>query len=172
MKKSVFRGRIIEVNIESVKLPNGNELELEMVQHPGGAAVVAIDEEQRICLLHQYRHVAGGYLWELPAGKIDNNEPPLQTAQRELEEEGGRRARTWDPLGDYLSSPGIFTEVVHLYLARDLEVVRGEPEEEEVFEVHWRPLTEAVHMAATGEIRDGKSVVGIFRAAQRLTELI
>lgn len=163
-----FRGRVITVNVERVRLPNDRVADLEIIHHPGGAAVVAIDERQRVCLLRQFRHAANGWLWELPAGKIDNREPPLQTAQRELTEEAGMTATQWDDLGDYVSSPGVFTEVVYLYLATGLTATPAAHEEHEVIEVHWKPLTEVVGMAQSGELRDGKSVVGIFRAAARL----
>jgi 8-oxo-dGTP pyrophosphatase MutT (NUDIX family) len=163
-----FRGRVIQVNVERVPLPNGHVADLEIVHHPGGAAVVAVDEQQRVCLLRQFRHAAGGYLWELPAGKIDHREPPLQTAQRELEEEAGCKAARWDSLGEYLSSPGVFTEVIHLYLATSLTHTCSQLEEHEVIEVHWQPFDAALRMAHSGELRDGKSLVGIFRAAERL----
>ena len=172
MKRTIYRGRVIELTLESVRLPNGAQAELEIIHHPGGAAIVAVDDAHRICLLRQFRHAAGGYILELPAGKIDNREPPLQTAQRELEEEAGRRADRWDSLGHYVSSPGVFTEVVHLYLARDLSAAEAAPEEHEVFEIHWTPLREAVEMATTGKISDGKSLVAIFRTAQRFPELM
>jgi 8-oxo-dGTP pyrophosphatase MutT (NUDIX family) len=166
--RTVFSGRVITVNVERVTLPNGSTADLEIIHHPGGAAVVAADSERRICLLRQYRHAAGGWVWELPAGKIDNREPPLETAQRELQEEAGRQAGRWDSLGEYLSSPGVFTEVVHLYLATDLTPIEHRPEEHEVFEVHWMAYVKALEMAQSGELRDGKSVVGIFRAMSRL----
>ena len=163
-----FRGRVVQVNVERVQLPNGTVADLEIIHHPGGAAVVAVDEQQRVCLLRQFRHAANGYLWELPAGKIDHREPPLQTAQRELAEEGGCTAACWDSLGEYLSSPGVFTEVIHLYLATSLTHTGTQLEEHEVIEVHWKPFDEVLRMAYSGELRDGKSLVGMFRAAERL----
>lgn len=166
--KPVFSGRIIQVNVERVRLPNSSIADLEIIHHPGGAAVVAVDAERKVCLLRQFRHAANGYLWELPAGKIDNKEPPLQTARRELTEEAGAQATQWQSLGDYVSSPGVFTEVVHLFLATDLTHGATGLEEHEVIEVHWKPFDEVVRMASEGEIRDGKSVVGIFRAAMHL----
>ncbi|MET0985823.1 MAG: NUDIX hydrolase [Steroidobacteraceae bacterium] len=172
MKKTIYRGRVIELTLETVRLPNGAEAELEIIHHPGGAAVVAVDSAGRVCILKQFRHAAGGYLWELPAGKIDNREPPLETAQRELEEEAGHQAVRWDSLGDYVSSPGVFTEVVHLFLARDLQATAARPELHEVFETHWRPFHEVLDMAVSGKISDGKSLVGLFRAAQRFPELL
>jgi len=167
-QKTVFAGRVIQVNIERVRLPNNAVADLEIVHHPGGAAVVAVDDERRVCLLRQYRHAANGWVWELPAGKIDSREPPLETAQRELEEEAGVAAAEWRSLGDYLSSPGVFTEVVHLFLATRLRALQVRPEAHEVFEIHWRPLDAVVSMARDGELRDGKSLVAIFRAAALL----
>ena len=167
--KHVFTGRVIEVNIERVPLPNGTTADLEIIRHPGGAAVVAIDADDRVCLLRQFRHAAGGWIWELPAGKIDNREPPFDTARRELEEEAGMAAAAWQPLGDYLSSPGVFTEVVHLFLATQLTPLPPRPEEHEVFEIHWLPFADVLQMARSGELRDGKSLVGVYRAAEHVS---
>lgn len=160
----VYRGKIVELFLEQVRLPNGAETELEIVHHPGGAAVVALDAENRVCLLRQYRHAAGGWLWELPAGKLDPGEPPLATAQRELQEEAGLHAARWESLGKIISSPGVFTEVVHLFLARDLSGTPADAEAHEVFEVHWVPFAEALAQARTGEIMDAKTLAGFFRA--------
>ena len=161
----VFTGRVIQVNVEEVRLPNDHVARLEMVHHPGGAAIVALDDAGRVCLVRQYRHAAQDYIWEFPAGKIDNKEPPLQTAQRELEEEAGRRAREWRSLGDYLSSPGMLTEVVYLFLATGLTEVPRQLEAAEVLEAHWLPFEEVMRMAQSGEVRDGKTLAGLLRAA-------
>lgn len=161
----VYTGRIIQVNVEQVRLPNGHVATLDMVHHPGGAAVVALDDAGRVCLVRQYRHAANGYIWEFPAGKIDNEEPPLQTAQRELEEEAGRRAREWRSLGEYLSSPGFLTEVVHLFLATGLSEVEHRLEASEVLEAHWLPFERVMQMAHSGELRDGKTLAALLRAA-------
>jgi ADP-ribose pyrophosphatase len=166
--RSIYSGRVIKLGVERVRLPNGNVAELEIVRHPGGAAVVALDELGRICLLRQFRHAAGGWIHELPAGKLDSGEAPLECARRELQEEAGRAARDWLSLGSYLSSPGVLTEVLHLFLARGLETVSATPEEHEVLEVEWLPLAEALEMAMDGRIRDGKTLVGLFRAERSL----
>lgn len=163
-----FRGRVITVTVDDVVLPNGTHISLELVHHPGGAVAVAVDEQLRVCLLRQYRHAAKGWVWELPAGKLEPNEPPLVTAQRELVEEGGVSARQWTSLGTYLSSPGVFNEVLHLFLAQDLQPATRAPEANEVFEVHWVPLTEACTRALGGDIRDGKTALALLRAAHLL----
>jgi ADP-ribose pyrophosphatase len=160
----VFQGRIVHVETGTVTLPNQQQLEVEVVRHPGGAAVVALDNERRVCLLHQYRVVTDNWLWELPAGKIDDAEPSFETAQRELAEEAGCKAEQWQPLGEIVSSPGVFDEVIHLYLARGLTPSTAQQEEHEIFELHWIPLDEAVAWAHNGKIADAKSIVALFRA--------
>jgi len=168
--KEIYRGRVIDLNLERVRLPDGGEIELEIVRHPGGAAVVALDRQGRVCLLRQYRHAGGGWLWELPAGKIDHREPPERTAGRELLEEAGVTAGRWESLGMLHSSPGVFDEVIHLYLARDLEHTSQQLEPNEVLEVHWVSLSEALEWAVSGRISDAKTLVGLFRAQHKPLE--
>lgn len=163
-----FRGRVVTVNVETVTLPNGASAALDVVHHPGGAAIVAVDAAERVCLLRQFRHAAGGWIWELPAGKLEASEPPAECARRELIEEAGRTAQRWDSLGSYLSSPGVFTEVIHLFLARDLEVVNLAHEPHEVIEVHWLPLRDVQRRALDGDLDDGKTLVGVLRAVARI----
>ena len=117
--------------------------------------------------MRQYRHAADGWLWELPAGKLEPDEPPHETARRELIEEAGVSARHWQSLGRYFSSPGVFGEVLHLYLATDLEIATAAPEASEVFEVHWKPFGEACGWALDGTILDGKTALGLLRAWHR-----
>lgn len=159
-----FRGRVIRVTTDEVILPNGHRATLEVVHHPGGAAVVALDSEGRVCLLRQYRYVGGGWLWELPAGKLEPGEPPQVTAQRELAEEAGVSAREWQSLGTVLSSPGVFGEVLHLYFATGLAPSPVAHERAEVIEVHWVPMEEACRWALDGTVRDAKTVIGLLRA--------
>ncbi|MBV8405309.1 MAG: NUDIX hydrolase [Gammaproteobacteria bacterium] len=163
-----FAGRVVRVTTDEVLLPNGHRTVLEVVHHPGGAAAVALDEGGRVCLLRQYRYVAGGWLWELPAGKLEPDEPPLATAQRELIEEAGVSARHWESLGVCLSSPGVFTERLHLFLAQGLVPAQAAQERAEVIEIHWVPFQEACRWALEGEISDCKSALGLLRASARL----
>ncbi len=166
--RRVYSGKVIDLEISEVTLPNGVTTRLELIRHPGGAAAVALDEKNRVCLLRQYRHAAGGWLWELPAGKIDNREPPLETAQRELADEAGAAASDWISLGQVMPSPGVFNEVIYLWLARGLSQVSQAPEEDELLEVHWLDFEEAWAMALDGRIRDGKTLAGLLRARSYL----
>jgi ADP-ribose pyrophosphatase len=159
-----FTGRVVSLTTEEVLLPNGHREVLEVVHHPGGAAVVAIDAEARVCLLRQYRYVADGWVWELPAGKLEPDEPPARTAERELIEEAGVRAREWRSLGSCLSSPGVFTERLHLYLATGIEPAALAHERAEVIEIHWIPMDQACAWALEGTITDAKTVIGLLRA--------
>ncbi len=166
-KKEIFSGRVIRVSVDTVDLPNGMRIPLEIVRHPGGAAAVAIDAQNRVCLLRQFRHAADGYIYELPAGKLEPDEPPEVTVRRELIEEAATQASRWESLGAYFSSPGCFTEIIHLYLATDLQPAAGGPEADEVFEVEWWPMEKAVQAALSGEFTDAKTIIGILRAASR-----
>jgi 8-oxo-dGTP pyrophosphatase MutT (NUDIX family) len=159
-----YSGRVIRVTTDAVTLPNGHHALLEVVHHPGGAVAVALDAEERVCLLRQYRYVADGWLWELPAGKLEPSEPPLHTAQRELAEEAGLAAREWHSLGMVLSSPGVFSERLHLFLATGLSPAAMAHERAEVIEVHWLPLEEACRWALDGTIADAKTALAVLRA--------
>ena len=162
----IYQGRLITLSTEKAQLPNGHSLDLEIVRHPGGAVVVALNQEDQVCLLRQFRYTVNeSRLWELPAGCIDTHDTtPLVTAQRELREEAGLSAGNWTELGRALPSPGFCDEVLHLYLARDLSEVDKQQQDDEIIEIRWLPLIQAIEMAAQGEIYDAKSVMGLFRA--------
>jgi len=166
----VFKGRVITVNVETVRLPNNHLTDLEIIHHPGGAAIVALDDAGRVCLLRQFRHAAGGWIWELPAGKLEPNEPPQMAAHRELIEEAGADAAHWRSLGPYVSSPGVFTETVHLFLATGLHFVKTDHEKAELIEVYWVDFTEACRRATAGDINDGKTALGLLRAQALLAD--
>lgn len=169
-KQTVFSGSVISVNVEQVALPNGTTARYEIVHHPGGAAIVALDAQQRVCLLRQYRPAGGGWVWELPAGRLEPGELPEATARRELREEAGCDAARWESLGGILSSPGVFSETIHLYLARALEHGASSHEQHEVIEVHWVPLADAARQALSGELRDAKTVIGLLRALNHMSQ--
>ncbi len=166
--KKVFAGQIVSVETGRVTLPNQHEMDVELVRHPGGAAVVAIDDQMRVCLIRQYRFILDDWLWELPAGKREMGDAEIATAQRELAEEAGLEAEEWLSLGRSVSSPGVFTERVALYLARGLRSVTATPEAGEILECHFVPFEEAVTWAESGVISDAKTALGIFRARQIL----
>jgi ADP-ribose pyrophosphatase len=164
----VYQGRIIQLGIESITMPNGVSVELEIVRHPGGAAIVALDSSDRVCLLRQYRHAAGGWIWELPAGKLEPGEPAETTAARELIEEAGLQASRWDLLGRLIATPGFCDEIIHLFLAQDLTEVTSQPEVHELFEIHRIPIETAIEQVYDGTIYDAKTMLGLTLAAHRL----
>jgi 8-oxo-dGDP phosphatase len=164
----LLRGRLITVRTDQVRIPDNQIAEREVVIHPGAVAVLALDDTDRILIIRQYRHPVGRLLWELPAGLRDvAGEDPWLTAQRELVEEAGYRARDWRVLADYFSSPGFSTERIRVYLARDLELVpeaerHFTPEAEEAFLLtSWLALDEAVGKVFAGELHNGVTALGI-----------
>jgi 8-oxo-dGTP pyrophosphatase MutT (NUDIX family) len=164
----IHSGRIIDVSTERLRYGNGREYDLDFVRHPGAAAVVAVDDAGRVCFVRQYRHGIADFLWEIPAGKLDPGEAPQACAVRELAEETGVRAGRWTSLGQYLPAPGIFTEVIHLYLARDLTVGAPAPDADEELELQWLPIEDAVGMLLRGEWNDGKTALALWRAQYQL----
>jgi len=167
-RRPIYRGKIVDLGLETAELPNGESAELEIVGHPGGAAAIAIDDQGRVCLLRQYRHAAGGWLWELPAGQLESGETPFGTARRELSEEAGIEADQWTDLGTLHSSPGILTEVIHLYLAEGLRRAAHDHETHEIIEIHWLPFRQALEWCRDGTITDAKTLIGLFRAQAAL----
>ena len=161
-------GRVIKVSTERLRYSNGREYDIDYVRHPGAAAVVAIDGANRVCLVRQYRHGIEDFLWEIPAGKLDAGEPPEVCAVRELQEETGVSARRWTPLGLYIPAPSIFTELIHLYLARDLNVGAASPDADEELELKWLPLDQAIGHVLRGEWNDGKTAMALLRAQFQL----
>ena len=169
-----YQGRIVSVRVDTIRSPDGNTAEREVVTHPGAVGVVALDESgsaPRVLMIRQYRHPVGRLLWELPAGLRDvAGEPLLRTGRRELLEETGYRAACWDLLVDYFSSPGIITERLRVFLARGPELVPASerdfvPENEEAhLLVDWVPLDDAVRLVLAGELHNGVAVVGILAA--------
>jgi ADP-ribose pyrophosphatase len=170
-EETVYEGAILSVHRERVSMPGGGDSVRDVVRHPGAVAVVALDEQDRVTLVRQYRHPVREQLWELPAGLRDaDGEPPAQTARRELAEEALLAAGRWSLLADLYNSPGFCDERVLVYLAEDLtEADRPEGfvvEHEELDMTLERvPLAEAVRWVAEGRLRNGSSVVGVLAAA-------
>jgi len=162
------RTRLITVRSDKVRMPDNHLAERDVVQHPGAVAVLALDDADRILMIRQYRHPVGRLLWEIPAGLRDEaGEDPWRTAQRELLEETGYRARDWHVLVDYFSSPGFTDERLRVFLARGLEEVPEEertyvPSDEEAQLITaWLPLQEAVRKVLAGDLHNGVTAMGI-----------
>lgn len=167
-RRSIFDGRIIKLSLDQVRLPNGRECEFEMVRHPGAAAVVPLDDEGNVLLVRQYRYPAAGWLLEVPAGKLDAAEPPEDCAMREVREEIGYRPQRLVSLGWIHTTPGFTDERIWLYLATDLQPSRQELQDDEVLHVEKVRFEDAVAMAVSGEITDGKSICALLRAEHTL----
>jgi ADP-ribose pyrophosphatase len=166
-RRVIHRGKVLVHAIEEVELPNGNRVEFEVIRHPGAAAIVPFLSEDRILLLRQYRHAVGGYIWEIPAGKLDGGEDPRACAERELQEETGYRARRIERTGSILTTPGFTNEIIHLFSAFDLEPGAAAHEAAEVIEIHEVPFEEALAMIDRGEIVDSKTLAALFHACRR-----
>lgn len=170
MTREIYRGRIVRLRVERVTLPNGTTVDLELMSHPGAAAVAAVDGEGRVVMIRQYRHAAGGYIWELPAGVLGGpDEPPEACAVRELREEVGLVAERMRPLGTILTTPGFCDERIHLFLAQGLRDEGHQHEEDEVIaEIVRIPLPEALDRIRAGTIVDAKTIAGLHLAAATL----
>ena len=143
--RTVYRGRVFDVVEESVRLPSGLRQDLALVRHPGAVCVAALDASGRLLLVRQYRHAIGDWTLEIPAGRLEPGEEPLGAARRELEEETGYRAHTWKPLRRFFAAPGFCSELLTLYLALELEAVRGggrPGDDDEEIETTWRTPAE------------------------------
>ncbi|WP_027719469.1 NUDIX hydrolase [Desulfovirgula thermocuniculi] len=161
----IYRGKILNLRVDRVLLPNGTEGLREVVEHAGAVAVVALTEEGEVVMVRQYRYAVGRHLLEIPAGKLEEGEDPLQCAKRELAEETGYTARRWEPLLSFYSTPGFSSEKMHLFLARGLERGGQAPDEDEFLQVVKVPLAEALGMLWRGEICDAKSAAGLLAAS-------
>ncbi len=168
---AAYRGRSIAVYAEEVELPNGKRVVLDIVRHPGAAAVVPFVTRDEVLLIRQFRHAAGGTVLEVPAGKLDGAEDPAVCARRELEEEAGQRAGRLERLGEIWTTPGFTDERIHLFAAFDLAPVPQRLEDDEVIEVLRVGIDRALAMIWTGELRDAKSALALIHAAHRTGRL-
>jgi ADP-ribose pyrophosphatase len=145
----------------------GFKIKRSVVRHAGSAVMMAVDDRRRILLVRQYRLPAGRYMWELPAGRLDPGEKPLQAAKRELIEETGYRARRWTKLARFFASPGFVAERMTIYLAEDLIAGVATPMDDERIEARWFSAAEVERMIDTGKIEDGKTIIGFYRWKQK-----
>jgi ADP-ribose pyrophosphatase len=167
-RSMIYDGRIIHLGLERVRLPNGKTTELEIIRHQGAAAVVPIDDEGNVYLVRQYRHAIGGWILEVPAGKLDPGEPPEECARRETEEEVGMKAGQLHSLGPIWTTPGFTDEKIWLFLGTGLTPGRRALEDDEAIEVERMPLAEAIALVDQGEISDSKSVIALLKTERFL----
>jgi ADP-ribose pyrophosphatase len=169
--KRVYTGRIVSLDVDKVQFPNGTSGELEMIRHPGASAVVPFlddpsSEDPRVVLIRQYRYAAEGFVYEIPAGRLDSGEEPEACAHRELREETGYTARTLLPMTSFYTTPGFTDERIHLFAAVGLSEGDAQLESDEILDLHTVALSKAMEMIAAGEIQDGKTMIGLMFAAE------
>lgn len=168
--RRVYAGRLLQVDVETIRAPDGSVLQLEMVRHPGAAAVVPLLSEPDspdpyVLLLKQYRHAAGGPIWEVPAGVLEPGETPEACARRELLEETGATAERMELLTTILTTPGFTDERIHLFLATGIRAGEPRPKADEFFQVEGVPISRALQMIRDGELVDAKSAVALLYVA-------
>lgn len=169
-RRRIYTGRVVQLDVDTVRYPDGSSGEMEMLRHPGAAAVVPLASDPRgadptVLLIRQYRYATGGYLFEIPAGRLDPGEAPDHCARRELQEEVGVTAGRLERLTTIWTTPGFTDERIHLFTASDLTAGATAREPDEFIEVVPKPLSEVLAMVRSGEICDGKTVVAILYMA-------
>ena len=162
--RSVFEGRIVSVRVDEVRLAGGGSAVREVVDHRPAVVIVPLDERGRVLMVKQYRYAVGETLLEAPAGIVEEGEDPDETAQRELQEEVGRKSGDLRKLGEFWATPGFCNEMMHAYAARDLSHSALDADEDEDITVVAVPIAEALDMIATGKIRDAKTIAALLLA--------
>ena len=165
-REIVFHGKIFTLVKENVTLGNGVTTDVEFIDHPGAALIVALRPGARVVMLRQYRHALGKTIWEIPAGTLDPPETPLDCAKRELTEETGYQAGWWHKLGEITPVPGYSSERIHVFLADRLHAASRQLDPDEIIEVHEVTLHETLDMIEEGKINDAKSIAGLFLASK------
>ncbi len=168
--EKLFNGLVFDVDRDRLREPNGLEIVREVVRHNGGAGALPIFDDGRVALVRQYRHPAGRELLEIPAGKLELGETPLECAAREVEQEIGWRVGRLEKLCEFYTTPGFCEEKLYIYLATDLQPSVQQLDEDELVEVVYLPLTEAVQMALRSEIEDSKTLIALLWAERLLAE--
>ncbi len=158
---NIYNGKIFDVVLEKVTLPNGAIKDREVVRHPGAAAMVPLLDDGKVVLIKQYRHAVGEFLWEIPAGTLEPGEKVVECARRELVEETGYEASTLDELAQILPAPGYTDERIHIFLATGLTPAEQKLEDDEVLKAEPTLFETALAMITKGEIRDAKTIVGL-----------
>lgn len=166
--RTIFNGKVVRLEIKHIRLPDGTTAIREVIEHAGAVAIVALDENQHVYLVRQYRVGANQILYEIPAGILEPDEMPEKSAIRELREEIGHRPGSIELLGGFFTTPGYTTEYIHLYLARDLTPDALEQDTDEFLEVSRVPLAQALAMIENGTIIDSKTIIGLLRVARHL----
>jgi ADP-ribose pyrophosphatase len=164
---NIYEGKIFDVAVERITLPNGATKNREVVRHPGAAAMVPLLEDGKVVLVKQYRHAVGRFIWEIPAGTLELDEDPMTCAQRELIEEIGYEAGRLEKITEILPAPGYTDEHIHIFLATELTVAQQNLEDDEVLDVESLPFEKAVEMILSGEIQDAKSIVGLLLTSMK-----
>lgn len=162
--QTMFDGRIIHVRRDVIELPNGKEAFREVVDHPGGVCVLALDGEGRVLIVSQYRYPYNKVLREIPAGKLERGEDPREAAIRELREETGAAAGRFESLGELYPSPGYCGEIIRMYLARDLTFGVTDLDEDEFLNLERVPFEALVQQVLSGEVRDAKTIAAVLKA--------
>lgn len=168
--KEIFNGRIVKVRLDRVAMPDGTEAERELVFHPGGVGIVALTDNNEIIMVRQFRKPLETAIYEIPAGKLDSGEHHRECGMRELSEETGMTADSFEYLGFIYPSPGFTDEVTHVYLATGLKQGEVHPDEDEYLDIEKIPFETAYQMVMNNEINDAKSVFGILKTRQILFE--
>ncbi len=161
--KLIYDGRILRLHVDTVELPNGKQALREVADHPGGVAIVALDRDDNVLTVRQYRYVFSRVVEEIPAGKLEPGEDPDEAALRELKEETGATPERFVPLGELIVSPGAYGEVLHLYLAEGLTIGAQSLDEDEFLNVARTPFDEMVRRVLDGELTDAKTVAGVLK---------
>ena len=166
--RRLYEGRVLNLRLDTVERPDGRRFQREVVEHGPVVAIVPLADDGDVLLVRQHRAAVGEVTLEIPAGGVDRGESLQEAAQRELQEETGRRAGRLERLCGFYVSPGYCNEFIHVFLARELSPAAIEGDEEEAIEVVALPLQEALRRVRSGEIHDGKSIIGLLLAAERL----
>ena len=159
----LFKGAIINLRKDRILLPNGKTAPREYVEHRGGVAVLAVDQNGNVPLVRQYRYPLRSHLWEIPAGKLEVGEDPDSAIVRELREEAGLEAKNISSLGRFYATCGYSNEIIRLYLATDLTYVGAHPDEDEFLEIKYFPIDELYQKCLSGELQDSKTIVAVLK---------